>query len=74
MDEKEVLAKYSTPGLQRGELTRSSKKHLMEFDATFNTMTKQERDDFLDKMFPNEPASPPPDPSVARPENTDPSS
>lgn len=52
--EAEVLARYSTPGLQRGELTRASKKLNMEFDERFRSMTKQDRDAFLDLYFPEQ--------------------
>lgn len=50
--ETEVLEKYSTPGLRRAQLTRSAKKLNMEFDENYRAMTKQDRDAFLDKHFP----------------------
>lgn len=52
MSEAEVLDKYSTPGLRKHELDRFAKKMNMEFDALCNHMTKEERDEFLDKHFP----------------------
>lgn len=74
MDEKEVLAKYSTPGLKKNLLTRASKREAMEFDENYRHLTLQEREEFLDRMFPTEPASPLPDQLASRPENTDPNS
>ena len=50
--EDEIVAKYATPGLCRNVLSRQSKKLNMEFDAQFNKMTKEERDEFLDAMYP----------------------
>jgi len=52
--EEEILAKHSTPSLRRNELPRSAKKLNMEFDAQFNKMTKVERDEFLDALYPEE--------------------
>lgn len=52
--EEDVLAKCSTPGLRRNVLSRFAKKMNMEFDAQFNRMTKVERDEFLDKLYPDE--------------------
>lgn len=49
-----ILAKYSTPGLEKNKLTRASKKAAMEFDENYRHLTKRERDEFLDKMFPLE--------------------
>lgn len=54
MTEEETLAKHSTPGLQRNVLPRHAKKLNMEFDAQFNKMTKTERDEFLDRLYPEE--------------------
>lgn len=50
--EDEVLAKYSTPGLRRTELTRTSKKLNMEFDERFSDMDRESRKAFLDRYFP----------------------
>lgn len=52
--EEEILAAHSTPGLRRNILPRSAKKLNMEFDARFNKMTKVDRDEFLDKLYPDE--------------------
>ena len=54
MTEDEILAAHSTPGLRRNVLPRYAKKLNMEFDAQFNKMTKAERDEFLDKLYPDE--------------------
>lgn len=54
--EDSVVARYSTPGLRRNQLTRSAKKLMMEFDAQYSGMTAVERDQFLDQMFPVKPA------------------
>ena len=54
MTEDEILAAHSTPGLRRNVLPRQAKKLNMEFDAQFNKMTKAERDEFLDKLYPDE--------------------
>lgn len=52
--EEEVLANYSTVGLKRNQLTRASKKLNMEFDERNNGMTKQDRDEFLDRYYPED--------------------
>jgi len=52
MTEEETLAKNSTPGLRRNVLSREAKKLNMEFDALYNKMTKVERDEFLDALYP----------------------
>lgn len=52
--EEDILAKHSTPSLRRNVLPRSAKKLNMEFDAQFNKMTKQDRDAFLDAIYPTE--------------------
>lgn len=52
--EEEILAAYSTPSLRRNILPRGAKKLNMEFDAQFNKMTKVERDEFLDKLYPED--------------------
>ena len=54
MTEDEILAAHSTPSLRRNVLPRDAKKLNMEFDAQFNKMTKAERDEFLDKLYPDE--------------------
>ena len=54
MTEDETLAAHSTPGLRRNVLPRSAKKLNMEFDPQFNKMTKSERDEFLDAIYPEE--------------------
>lgn len=51
MTEDEVLNKYSTDGLKRNILSRSAKRLNMEFDPQYDKMTKQERDEFLDKLY-----------------------
>jgi arsenate reductase-like glutaredoxin family protein len=61
MSEAEIVAKYSTSGLQKHELDRFAKKMNMEFDAQCNHMTKEERKEFLDQHFPettDEPTTP----------------
>jgi hypothetical protein len=52
MTEEEIIARYSTPGLKKNQLTREIKKLIMTFDGQYSNMTKQERDEFLDKHFP----------------------
>lgn len=52
--EEKILAEHSTFGLRRSVLSRSAKKLNMEFDPRFNKMTKTERDEFLDAIFPDE--------------------
>jgi len=52
--EEEIIAKHSTQGLQRNVLSRASKKLNMEFDSQFNKMTKSDRDEFLDMIYPEE--------------------
>ena len=52
--EEEIIAKHSPPRLQRNVLSRTSKKLNMEFDSQFNTMTKEDRDEFLDMIYPEE--------------------
>ncbi len=52
--EDEILAKHSTDRLRRNILPRSAKKLNMEFDAQFNRMTKAERDEFLDAIYPED--------------------
>jgi hypothetical protein len=51
MTEDETLAKYSTPGLKRNQLTRTAKKLNMEFDEQYRHMNAAERDAFLDKHW-----------------------
>lgn len=51
--EEEILARHSTLGLKRSQLTRQAKSLNMEFDENYRHMTKQDRDDFLSKMFPD---------------------
>lgn len=53
--EESVLARHSTPGLRRNQLTRSVKKLTMEFDAQFSGMSAADRDEFLERMFPEKP-------------------
>jgi hypothetical protein len=50
--EESILAQHSTPGLKRNKLTRASKKLNLEFDEHYSGMTRQERDDLLDRIFP----------------------
>jgi hypothetical protein len=52
--EDDIIAKHSTPGLRRNVLPRSAKKLNMEFDARFNKMTKTDRDEFLNAIYPAE--------------------
>ena len=52
--EEEILTQHSTPNLRRNILPRSAKKLNMEFDAQFNKMTKADRDEFLDTIYPEE--------------------
>ena len=52
LSEAEILAKYSTPGLRKHELDRFAKKMNMEFDAQCNHITQEERNEFLNKHFP----------------------
>lgn len=52
--EQDVLDKYSTTGLKRNQLTRASKKLNMEFDARNRGMSKQDRDDFLNRYYPED--------------------
>ena len=54
MTEEEILAKNSTPGLRRNILPRSAKKLNMEFDSNYAHMTPADRDDFLDRLYPEE--------------------
>lgn len=51
MTEAEILERYSTPGLRKTELTRSTKKINMEFDGQFVGFSRKERDELLDKYF-----------------------
>ena len=39
------------PDLSKNILSREAKKLNMEFDAQFNTLTKAEREEFLDKHY-----------------------
>lgn len=52
--EEEILAKHSTDRLRRNLLPRQAKKLNMEFDPQYNKMTKVERDEFLDNLYPEE--------------------
>jgi hypothetical protein len=52
--EEEILATNSTPRLRRNILPRHAKKLNMEFDSQFNKMTKADRDEFLDAIYPDE--------------------
>ena len=54
MTEEETIAKHSTPSLRRNVLPRHAKKLNMEFDAQYNWMTKADRDEFLDKLYPED--------------------
>jgi hypothetical protein len=54
MTEEEILAKHSTDRLRRNILPREAKKLNMEFDGQFIKMTKADRDEFLDKLYPEE--------------------
>jgi hypothetical protein len=52
MSEQEILARYSTPGLRRNELTRAGKKwHLQGFAR----ITADEIEEILDRLYPCEP-------------------
>lgn len=63
MTEEEPLAKHSTPDLRRNVLPRQAKKLNMEFDSQYAHMTRAERDEFLDKLYPEDikPRKEPPD-------------
>jgi hypothetical protein len=50
--EESILAQYSTPGLKRNGFTRLGKKEWLDF--AHPKMTKAERDELLDKLFPEE--------------------
>jgi hypothetical protein len=52
--EEGVVAAHSTPSLKRNQLTRSAKKLSMEFDERYRSMSKADRDAFLDQLFPEE--------------------
>jgi hypothetical protein len=52
--EEEIIAKHSTPNLRRNVLPRSAMKLNMEFDANFANMTRAERDEHLDRLYPVE--------------------
>ncbi len=65
--EEEILAANSTSSLQRNVLPRSTKKQNMEFDENYRYMTRKERDEFLDKLYPQEPPLEPPAPSKPKP-------
>lgn len=53
--EEGVIIRHSAPGLKRNQLTRAAKKLMMEFDAQYSSMSRAERDEFLERIFP-EPA------------------
>jgi hypothetical protein len=51
LSEQEILARYSTPGLRRNELTRAGKKwHLQGFTR----ITSDEIEEILDRLYPGE--------------------
>ncbi len=52
--EEEILAKHSTDRLRRNILPRESKKLNMEFDENYRHMTKTERDELLDQLYPED--------------------
>lgn len=54
MTEQEILARYSTPGLRKHELTRSEKKaHLASL-----RITGEEAERILARLYPEEAAAP----------------
>jgi hypothetical protein len=57
MTEEEILAKYSPPRLRRNILPREAKKLNMEFDGQFQHLTRAEREEFLDALYPPDPGS-----------------
>lgn len=48
MDEKEIVEKYSTPGLRSNELTRWGKRQQLE---QMPRMSKAEIEEILDKLY-----------------------
>lgn len=56
MTEEETLARYSTASLRRNVLGRAAKRLIMEFDSQYDGMKKEERDEFLDLIYPKEEA------------------
>lgn len=52
MTEEEILDRYSNPRLRRNILTREVVKLNMEFDSQYSGWTPDERDAFLDALFP----------------------
>jgi hypothetical protein len=56
--EEEILTKHSTSGLRRNVLPREAKKLNMEFDENYRHMTIAERDELLDKLYPEEKGNP----------------
>lgn len=52
--EEAIVAAHSTPSLRRNQITRAVKKLNMEFDAQFSRMSLADRDEFLDRMFPED--------------------
>lgn len=48
--EEDILAKYSTPGLRKGELTRAAKKE--QLDAQGMGKFSEERDKILNQLYP----------------------
>ena len=51
MTEQEIVDRYSTPGLKRNTVSRSTKKLNMEFDSRFNGMSRADREEFLNEYF-----------------------
>jgi hypothetical protein len=52
MSEREILARYSTPGLRRNVLTRAGKKsHLQSMPR----ITPEEIEEILNRLYPSEP-------------------
>lgn len=51
-EEEIIINKYSTPSLKRNVLPRATKKLNMEFDSQYNKMTKQDREELLNKLYP----------------------
>lgn len=49
--EKEILEKYSTPGLRKNELNREAKRRNMEFDSQYDGITIKDREAFLDLIY-----------------------
>lgn len=52
LTEAEVLARYSTPGLRKGELGRSAKK--LHLEESHKHLSKEEREKILSDLYPED--------------------